>query len=37
MTVSQALSTYQKQISKWRQLQSGELQNYQEWLKDYGH
>ncbi|MFZ1992477.1 MAG: ABC transporter substrate-binding protein [Solirubrobacteraceae bacterium] len=37
MTVSQALSTYQTQISKWRQLQSGELQDYQEWLKDYGH
>jgi len=35
MSVSQAVQTYQTQITKWKQLQTGELQNYQEWLKDY--
>jgi raffinose/stachyose/melibiose transport system substrate-binding protein len=37
MTVNQALHTYQSEITKWRQLQSGELQDYQAWLKNYQH
>ena len=35
MTVPQAVQTYQSEITKWRKLPTGELQDYQEWLKDY--
>jgi raffinose/stachyose/melibiose transport system substrate-binding protein len=35
MSVSQAVRTYQSEITKWRKLPTGELQDYQAWLKDY--
>jgi raffinose/stachyose/melibiose transport system substrate-binding protein len=34
-TVDKALSTYQTEINKWRQLQPTELANYKKWASEY--
>ena len=35
MTVDQAAQTYQDVITKWRSVHASDIENYQNWLKDY--
>ena len=36
MTVNEAMQTYQQEITKWRELNTGALANYEKWEAEYG-